>query len=496
MALLDGPTPIEAPIENDGHLLRARRTAAVTRITTGVAGVVLVAAMPHMLPHPGLAIAGFIVIALTAFVHVAAPDLRWITIEESLSPIAGLLIIGLGRERVTVLTVLWLVALASGVLARGGRAHWFGRTVVLCALALPPLRYWHLSGEYASMVIAAMGLLLTSGRLTSELNLLLRQARSQAEGAETLLLAGDIASRVADRGERARTGDDSPVAGGGASADPAPTEEERETLVRLLRGEGITMFAQPIVDVRSNTVHAYEALARFAGSGPGVSPLYWFTLAERLGERATLERACLNAALELFAERPPGVRLSVNLSAPVLLDPLTTAVLERRRSPAERDLDGLIVEITEETLVQAEGELAGVISPLIARGAQLAVDDMGAGYSGLRQITSVRPAYLKLDRSLIAGIDGDAERTALVEALAGYASKVGSMIVAEGVETEAELDVVRALHVPLVQGFYFSRPAPPWAAIGAPEPAAEPPTPPDTGAAGVDRASTGVLVRA
>jgi EAL domain-containing protein (putative c-di-GMP-specific phosphodiesterase class I) len=504
MALLDGPTPIEAPIENDGHLLRARRTAALTRVTTGVAGIAVIALMPRMMPHPALAIVGFVVIAVSALVQLAAPRLQWITIEESLSPIAGVLIIGLGAERVSVLSVLWLVAIASGVLARGGRAHWFGRTVVLCALALPPLRYGHLSDEYASMVIAAMGLLLTSGRLTSELNRLLRQARLQAESAETLLLAGDIASRVADRGERHIGGDRAPGAHAASDTEPAPSAEEREALIHLIRGEGITMVVQPIVDVRasaqhrSNTVHAFEALARFSGSGPGVSPLYWFALAERLGERATLERACLNKALELFAERPAGMRLSVNLSAPVLLDPLTTAILDVRRADGERDLDGLIVEITEETLVQAEGELAGVISPLIARGAHLAVDDMGAGYSGLRQITSVRPSYLKLDRSLISGIDRDGERAALVEALAGYSNKVGSILVAEGVETEAELDVVRRLGVPLVQGFYFSRPAPPWPMLGepAPVPADDQPASRQGDGDGFEKSPAGELVRA
>jgi EAL domain-containing protein (putative c-di-GMP-specific phosphodiesterase class I) len=476
MALLDAPTPIET----DGHVLRARRTAACTRIATALAGIILILTQPDLLTLPALGVAGFVVIALTALVQLAAPRLSWLTIEESLSPIAGLLIIGLGPERVTVLTVLWLVALASGVLARGGRVHWFGRNVVLIALALPILRHWSLSGEYVALLVAAMGLLLTSGRLTSELNHLLRAARLQAENAETLLLAGDIAARVADRDERAGAGVPGTEPRHGQSAagegtEPAPSAEDREALARLLGGEGITMVAQPIVDIRTGTIHGYEALARFAGSGPGVSPLHWFSLAEQLGERAALERACLRRALELFAERPPGMVLSLNLSAPALLDPQTVAILSQPIDGSPDDLDDLIVEITEETLVRAEMDLESVLAPLRARGARVAVDDMGAGYSGLRQITSVRPAYLKLDRSLISGIDGDEERAALVEALAGYSNKVGSLLVAEGVETAAELAVVRELGVPLVQGFYFSRPAEPWVQLQAPEAPAPPP---------------------
>ena len=100
-----------------------------------------------------------------------------------------------------------------------------------------------------------------------------------------------------------------------------------------------------------------------------------------------------------------------------------------------------------------------------ARGAVLAVDDMGAGYSGLRQITAVRPRYLKLDRSLGAGIDADPERAALVAALAGYSRQVGALLVVEGIETDAELDALQRIGVPLVQGFRLARPGAPWPQI-------------------------------
>ena len=304
--------------------------------------------------------------------------------------------------------------------------HWLGRDVVLCALALPVVRYGSLSVEYAALLVASVGLLLTSGRLTSELNFLLGQARLQAESAETLLLAGDIAARVADRGERA---------GERGHADPLPVHES------------------PGAEQRASDRRALE---RLVGGD-----------ALQVTLTTALERACLCQALELFARRPAGTRLSVNLSAPVLLDPLTRKMLDDTRAGDANGLEGLIVEITEETLVHADMELARAIAPLTARGAHLAIDDMGAGYSGLRQIPAVRPGYLKLDRSLISGIDRDSERAALVGALAGYASQVGSMLVAEGVETEAELAVVRGLGVPLVQGFYFSRPASPWPELNA-----------------------------
>jgi EAL domain-containing protein (putative c-di-GMP-specific phosphodiesterase class I) len=460
MAVMDGPVLIET----GGHIVRARRTAASTRMAMGFLGIGLVLAWPSMSPAPALGVLGFATIAVTAVVQLVAPRLSWLMVEESLAGTAGVLLIGFGAERVNVLSVLWLVAVASGVLARGGRVHWLGRAILLGALALPVARSGELSGAYAGFCVASIALLLTSGRLTQELNLLLRQARLQAESAETLLLAGDIAARMSERDTHASRAAAS-SRGEGLGGDELAVADG--TLARVIAGEGLAMAVQPIVDIRSGAVHAYEALARFSHPQMDGSPLHWFSLAEQLGQRAALERASLGLALELFGDRPAGTSVSVNLSVSVLLEGATMRMLEGAGSGAPGDLRGLIVEITEETLVHSSFELQGAIEPLRARGVSLAVDDMGAGYSGLRQITAVRPGYLKLDRSLVSGIDGDPERCALVGALAGYSQQVGCLLVAEGVETEAELRAVRSIGVPLVQGFYFGRPAPPWPPLDA-----------------------------
>ena len=126
-----GPFDSAMPIERDEHVVRARRTAACTRIAMGVIGVALLLTEPRLLVHPALGLAGFAAIASTAIVQLAAPHPRWLGVEESLSALAGVLIIGLGSQHVSALELLWLVAIASGVLARGGRAHWLGRNIVL-----------------------------------------------------------------------------------------------------------------------------------------------------------------------------------------------------------------------------------------------------------------------------------------------------------------------------------------------------------------------------
>jgi diguanylate cyclase (GGDEF)-like protein len=568
------------PIESDGHIRRARRTAASARIVIGLTGVALIAIKPHLLEHPWLGLAGFATIVLTAVVHIYGRRPAWLKAEESLAGIAAILIIGLGDQHVTVLSILWLAAVASGVMARGGRVHWIGRTVVLAALALPVIREGRLGAEQLALIVSAVGLLLTIGRLTVELNHLLWQARWDADhddltgllsraafraqlervsasadagaplslllfdldgfgainktsghaagdallasfgeqlihhvvagglagrlggdefamvaasdgaielagrllaalpcgeggvrrlsasvgvaqaprdgtDAEALLRAADISLRVAKHA----TGTNRISAYAGGSLSGQGKQSARGELRRAIDGEELAMVVQPIVDLRSGAIHAFEALARFGTDGSG-SPLQWFSLADELGEREALERACLREALELFCRRPPRTSLAVNLSAPALLDRRTLRMLDQMP-----DLTGLIIEVTEEALVQNEAQLAGAMEPLRARGARMAVDDIGAGYSGLSQITAVQPSYLKLDRSLIKGIDDDDGRAPLVSALTSYAERAGILLVAEGMECESELRTLIDLGVPLGQGFYLARPAAPWPSV-------------------------------
>jgi diguanylate cyclase (GGDEF)-like protein len=563
--------------EYDSHLLRARRTAAISRAVLGSAGILLIVHDRQLATLPLPTLAGFGMITVSALVQLSLPRHRWLRFEESFAGVAAFLIVGLSAQRVSVLSVLWLAAIASGVVGRGGRVHWVGRASLLSALALPVALEGRLSAAYAAQCLASIGLLLSCGRLTRELGRLLAQARYDADhddltgalsraafrgvleaaterartatptalllldldgfgmvnktlghaagdallarvgkclrasagpasavgrlggdefavlaygdgagnfaqtllhslaecgdetqrvsacigvaqaprdgaDAEALLRAGDIALRVAKRSGMG--GQVSFYAGGPLSGHGA--HSARGALTKLIAGDGLSMAVQPIVDLRHGCVHAYEALARF-GHGGTDSPLHWFSLAEEFGERDELERACLAVALALLPQRPAGARMSLNLSAPVLLDERTLRMLEQ-----PRDLSGLIIEVTEEALVQSEAQLHAAIAPMRARGARLAVDDMGAGYSGLRQITTVQPSYLKLDRSLVSGIHVDDDRAALVSALVGYAEHVGSLLVAEGIEHAAELRTLQQLGVPLAQGFYLGRPSAPW----------------------------------
>ena len=561
-------------------LVRARRTAATARGAMGIAGLLLALLWPPEHTSSVLAGLGFAIILATSVVQWLAPRAEWLVLEESLSSISGVLIIGLGPALVTPLSLLWLTAVASGVLARGGRVHWIGRALVLGSLALPIVRYQAATPRYACLCLAAVALLLTCGRVTQELRAMLDRARYDAdhdgltgavsrtafremldriadrtldegsaalllvdldnfghvnktaghaagdallcslvermraalpgsvigrlggdefaaiirsdapeevaqqlvdslngpesadgasslhasigmaltprdgEDADGLLRAVDVALRVAKRSGRHQLS----VYAGESFSDDGPAGA-RETLERLISGVDLAVVVQPIVSVSTGVAHAFEALTRFQTRG-NAGPLHWFALAEEFGMRDRLELACFEAALGHLHDRPVGVALSVNLSGPLLLDARTAELLA-----SAGDLSGLILELTENSLLDDSPGLRAEISRLLALGVRFAVDDMGAGYSGLRQITTLRPSYLKLDRSLITGIDADPARAALVTALLGYARQTDSYIVAEGVETSAEFETLQALGVELVQGFYLARPGWPWPEI-------------------------------
>jgi hypothetical protein len=122
------------------EMLRAQRTAALARAAVGLCGVVLIVRARNLAPTPELALIGLGIIVVSAFVQFVPPRARWLVLEESLAGVAALLVIGLGPERVTIIALLWLAGVASGVLARGGRMFWVGRALMLIALALPAIR--------------------------------------------------------------------------------------------------------------------------------------------------------------------------------------------------------------------------------------------------------------------------------------------------------------------------------------------------------------------
>jgi len=217
------------------------------------------------------------------------------------------------------------------------------------------------------------------------------------------------------------------------------------------RGEGVVAHLQPLVDLTRGCVAGHEALVRFDG-GPG--PLAWFHVARGAGLAAQLEAAALRAALAHRGTLPVNTFLTVNVSPDLLDHPLVRAEL------LAGSLRGVVVELTEDTRIESYAAIAAPLQELREAGAMVAVDDAGAGYAGLAHLLHLRPDFVKLDRDIVAGLDRDEAKRAMVDMMGTLAARLDAWVVAEGVETRAELAVLCDLGVPLAQGWCLGRPGP------------------------------------
>jgi EAL domain-containing protein (putative c-di-GMP-specific phosphodiesterase class I) len=224
--------------------------------------------------------------------------------------------------------------------------------------------------------------------------------------------------------------------------------------------DDMTLVFQPIVDLTAATVVGYEALARFPGAaGPDV----WFAAAAQSGIAAELEALAIHKALAVVPQLPANTFLTVNVSPHLLGSAPVQQALATRA-----DLHRVVIELTEHTPVDDLATLRQQTDRLRERGALIALDDTGSGYSGLQQMATVRPQMVKLDRALVADVDGDPVRMALAEMVGEFAGRIDAWLLAEGIETPAELAAFARLGVPLAQGWLLGRPSPGFAPL-APE---------------------------
>jgi len=224
-----------------------------------------------------------------------------------------------------------------------------------------------------------------------------------------------------------------------------------ERLEAVLRADGLRMVYQPIVDVATGLVVGFESLARFA-SDPYRTPDIWFSEAGQVGRLVELESRAIRLALAGVAELPASVYVTVNASPETIVKGALADVL--RGHPLER----LVVEVTEHQAIERYEDIAEAIAPLQRDGLRIAIDDAGAGYASFRHVLNLHPHIVKLDNSITRAIDVDRSRRALAAALCGFAAETGCGIVAEGVETQSELDAVRALGIGKAQGYHLGRP--------------------------------------
>jgi EAL domain-containing protein (putative c-di-GMP-specific phosphodiesterase class I)/DNA-binding NarL/FixJ family response regulator len=246
------------------------------------------------------------------------------------------------------------------------------------------------------------------------------------------------------------------------TAEPAPGErgrrwidhtERRARTDAVLREGNITAIFRPVVDVNTLQIVGHEGLSRFPDDYR-LTPQQWFADAFSVGLGPELEwRAAMNILAGLDA-LPADTFLAINMSPATI-----TYAHERELCPPEV-CSRVVVELTEHVPIEDYSVVQRALETVRSYGTRLAAADLGSGYAGFRHLVSLRPDIIKLDMSLVRGIDASTEQRALASALVAFAGDVGAQVIAEGVETEDELDALRAIGVPWAQGFYFGMPGP------------------------------------
>jgi EAL domain-containing protein (putative c-di-GMP-specific phosphodiesterase class I) len=213
------------------------------------------------------------------------------------------------------------------------------------------------------------------------------------------------------------------------------------------------MAFQPIVSWSERRVHAFEALVRT--DEPSLSrPEHLFHAAEQLHRVQELGRAIRAAIATSIANAPAGVQIFVNLHASDLAD----EGLYSPCAPLAVYASRIVFEITERVSLDRIKDLRGRIAALRSLGYRIAVDDLGAGYAGLSSLASLKPEVVKLDMSLVRGVDREPIKQRLVASLQTLGGPLGITMVAEGVETEAERDTLISVGCDLFQGYLFAQP--------------------------------------
>jgi len=238
--------------------------------------------------------------------------------------------------------------------------------------------------------------------------------------------------------------------------EPQVRQEQRNTeisdrLAPVMTDGGPDVVLQPIVDLATGSRSGAEALSRFPREW-ALTPDVVFAEAHTIGQGDRLELLALARAAALLDDVSGYV--SMNIS------PQTLLTAEAAELMAGLPLDRVVLELSEHEQVHDYAALSAVLAPLRAQGMRLAIDDVGAGFSSLRHIVITSPDVIKMDRSIVSGLDTDPILARLAQSLVEFAHSFDICVIAEGVETEAEHQVLQQLGVDGGQGWLFGRPGP------------------------------------
>lgn len=227
----------------------------------------------------------------------------------------------------------------------------------------------------------------------------------------------------------------------------------------ILEEKAIQTVFQPIISLHNSQIYGYEALTRGPANTILQNPETLFDYAMQQGQLWELENLCRANALKCAHDLNAGGKLFLNVNPNVMNDPkFKQGFTKEFLSIFKMDSDSIVFEITEREAVNNLQDFINTIDHYKKQYYQIAIDDVGAGYSGLNAITDVHPHFIKLDMKLIRDIDKDRTKQMLVRSLSEFANYSQIHIIAEGIETKEELQTLIDIGVHFGQGYFIQRP--------------------------------------
>ncbi len=239
----------------------------------------------------------------------------------------------------------------------------------------------------------------------------------------------------------------------------ANARKRRREFVSLLLADEVSSVYEPIVDVKTKTVFGYEALIRGPEGSPFRSPLALFGAAEEEGLIFELDCLCRKAGLDGAVGLPSGTALFLNVRPTTIHDPhFKPDELIRTLERTNLRPTDVVFEISEQESIESFDVFREIRDEYRSLGFRFALDDTGAGYASLQAVIELEPDFIKIDRALVAGLDTDPARQALVQALRQVSDTIGASIIGEGLDTLQELATLEALEISFGQGWLFGKP--------------------------------------
>jgi EAL domain-containing protein (putative c-di-GMP-specific phosphodiesterase class I)/GGDEF domain-containing protein len=234
----------------------------------------------------------------------------------------------------------------------------------------------------------------------------------------------------------------------------------QKELVALIEQKKLIPYYQPVVSLTQKHIIGYESFIRGPANSPFHNPLNLFDVAHKYGLLAQLEFTCTEISLKQFAEFKLESKLFLNISPQILLH---SDLIGNETSDLLKKFglthESVVIELTEHRPSEDYDLMSQALTHYRSKGFAISLDDLGAGYSSLRLWSELLPEYVKIDKHFIQQLQEDITKHNFVRSIFGMANSLNCQVIAEGVETELELNAIEKIGIPLAQGYYFARPS-------------------------------------